>query len=86
MQGGQAPNVAFAEGGSRNQQTRRRSISGFAVGLKQLEVWLPEPLIAKIDQLKNQGFQSRDAVLMSLIAGTIEETKPIRASDQLALL
>lgn len=55
-------------------------------GLKQLEVWLPEPLIAKIDEMKDQGFQSRDAVLMSLIAGTIEEKRPLRSTDQLALL
>jgi hypothetical protein len=55
-------------------------------GLKQLEVWLPEQLIAKIDEIKDRGFHSRDAVLMSLIAGTIEERKPARSTDQLALL
>ena len=57
-----------------------------AEGMKQLEVWLPEPLIAKIDAIKEQGYPSRDAVLISLITNTIEEKRQPRSTDQLALL
>lgn len=57
-----------------------------AEGLKQLEVWLPAPMIEKIDAIKEQGFPSRNAVLLSLITNMIEEKRPARSSDQLALL
>lgn len=57
-----------------------------AEGMKQLEVWLPAAMVEKIDDIKRSGYPSRDAVLMSLIANTIEEKKPGRSRDQLALL
>lgn len=64
------------------EQRRRRR----AEGMKPLEVWLPEQLIRKIDELKTEEIQSRDAVIMALIAGTLNEARSKRSGEQLALL
>jgi hypothetical protein len=39
-----------------------------AQGFRQLEVWLPGPLVEHLDQLKNDQLPSRDAVLEALLA------------------
>ncbi|MBL4641266.1 MAG: hypothetical protein JKX86_05550 [Verrucomicrobiales bacterium] len=63
------------------QRERRRK-----EGFKPIEVWLPEHMIAKIDQMKAMSFASRDAVIMALLEDTVGLQRPVPAGDQPALL
>lgn len=55
-------------------------------GFKPLEVWLPEGMIRKLDEMKTGEMASRDAVIMALVADTLELARPTRSGDQPALL
>lgn len=57
-----------------------------AEGFKPIEIWLPNHMIAKIDQMKEMSFASRDAVIMALLEDTVGQKRPVPAGDQPALL
>ena len=61
---------------------KRRGDEGF----KPIEVWLPEHMIEKIDQMKEMSFSSREAVIMALLQDTVGLQRPVQTGDQPALL
>lgn len=64
-----------------DQRSRRRS-----QGLKPLEIWLPKALIARIDEMKTEDLNSRDAVIMAMIEESLRVERPSKAKEQLMLL
>tara|TARA_B100000678_G_scaffold291442_1_gene308399 strand:- start:219 stop:434 length:216 start_codon:yes stop_codon:yes gene_type:complete len=63
------------------QRERRRQ-----EGLKPLEIWLPKDMIRKLDAMRTNDLSSRDAVIMALVADTLDVKRPARSGDQPALL
>ncbi|MGE4404371.1 antitoxin MazE-like protein [Pseudomonas sp.] len=55
-----------------------------AKGLRPVEVWLPTPMIERIDALKLEG-EGRDTTIAKLIAGTLEGRTPPENTNQLQL-
>ena len=64
-----------------DQRSRRRS-----QGFKPLEIWLPKALIARIDEMKTEDLNSRDAVFMAMIEESLRVERPSKAKEQLMLL
>lgn len=64
-----------------DQRSRRRS-----QGFKPLEIWLPKAMIAKIDEMKTEDLNSRNAVIMAMIEETLLVGTPGKQKEQLMLL
>jgi hypothetical protein len=69
----------MGEGKRANHRQRLRD-----QGMRPLEVWLPEPMIERIDALKVMG-ESRDAIIAKIIAETLEDFRPSAPASQLQL-
>ena len=64
------------------KQRRRRRREG----VRALEIWLPEAMIKKIDQLKRDDLASREAIITAIVATPLSVRSPETSEGHLTML